>query len=151
MGSANNGWCNFVSLLPPGLSIFPTFDRHQIVQEVADCSRRFPSSLWPGKVFSKLLPQSNEDNSRPQLRHPEIRRVQELPSGLVTHLGQFGSYILPVILEDGLQDPSDIFNHHGAWPDFIYKANHRREQVALILPAELLPSDRKGRTWQATR
>lgn len=59
--------------------------------------------------------------------------------------------ILPVILEDNFQNPADIFNRHGTWPNFIHETNHRREQITLVVPAELLPSHRERRTRQAAR
>jgi hypothetical protein len=57
--------------------------------------------------------------------------------------------VLPVVDEDGIQYPANIFDHHRLRADFVNDSDHRGEQVPIVAVTELFAGDRKRRTWQA--
>jgi hypothetical protein len=54
--------------------------------------------------------------------------------------------VLAVIVKEGVKDAADVLDHDGPRANLVYKANHRREEITLILNSQLL--SRYGK-WRA--
>jgi hypothetical protein len=57
---------------------------------------------------------------------------------LVAELLELSCYVLAIIVKESVKDTTDVFDHDGPGANLVYKANHRREEVSLILIAQLL-------------
>ena len=54
-----------------------------------------------------------------------------------------------IFLKLGIEEPANILNHDGTRADDTDEFNHRGEQIAFIVSAELLSGVRERRTWNA--
>ena len=79
-----------------------------------------------------------------------VRRIQEGP---VRHIAEglelFGN-VGAVVLEHGIKQPADVFQHHGFRSDFIHEADCFWKKVAVIFFTELFARDRKWRAGNTT-
>ncbi|MCW7985958.1 hypothetical protein XF35_11785 [Streptomyces platensis subsp. clarensis] len=93
---------------------------------------------------------SHKDRTRPQLRNVIVARLQEMPTTEpVFHPLDALDDRIAVLIKLCIHDAAYIFDHHSARLQGINQLNHAREQVPLIIAAELLPSHREGRAWHS--
>jgi hypothetical protein len=58
---------------------------------------------------------------------------------------------LAIIVKESVKDTANVFDHDGSGANLVYKANHRREEVPLILIPQLLSRHGKWRARQPPR
>jgi hypothetical protein len=56
---------------------------------------------------------------------------------------------MPEIVENGVQNSTDIFYQNGARPHFRYDAKRMGKEISLVTFSQLLARFRKRRAWQA--
>jgi hypothetical protein len=92
-----------------------------------------------------------EDESWAQLRHAELARVENPPLNFVTHPLKAGHHLLAVADETPRRQTAHVLKHDGNWFALFSQPEGLREQIALIVGAQLLARDRERRARNATR
>lgn len=147
--SANQSRGNRIRSASPGERAPPPTGRHQIAQRLPD---RDSGLLWmrPHEVLGVLRFQSNQDESRPQLRNTKVGRVEYLPLWNVSKALEAQRQLRPIALKLRGRQPRNILKHHGARLAFLDQPQSRRKQVTVIVASELSARNRKWRTRDAS-
>ncbi len=121
---------------------------HEVAQGLADGGRR-AGGARPLEVRPHGRRHGHEDEARAQLRHAELAGVQHLPLGLVPELAQPVEHLLAVTSEAGGGQAADVLEHDRRGLGLLDQAQRLREQVPLVVRAELLARDRERRAGNA--
>ena len=94
--------------------------------------------LGPLKLVCDVFFDGHDDHAGAELRDAEVRGVQKTPISHVSELDQLLLQGLPVVDEDRIKETAHVLEHDRLGADLIDQAQSFREQVALVVLAELL-------------
>ena len=72
----NNGWSNSIGSFCPCGSPFPSFCLHKIMERFTNCFCEFRLFGRKFKGILNVIADTNNDHTRPQLRHSIIARLK---------------------------------------------------------------------------
>ena len=146
--ASHQGRADAVGLPGPLVRARPAALGHHGVQGLAD-GRGRPDRVRPLEVRVGIRPHRDQDEPGPQLRDAELAGVQHLPVRLVAKVVQLTEDLLAVAGEPRLGEPRDVLQHHCGRLTLPDKAQRLREQVTLVVSAELLARHRERRARNA--
>src|SRR5690606_2079219 len=94
---------------------------------------------------------AHEDDAGAQLRDAVVRRVEQPPARHVAQLLELLLHLVPVVVEDRVEQAADVLQHHRAGAALVHEPDRLGEEVALVVRAELLASLRERRARHAAR
>mmetsp|Transcript_23292 Transcript_23292/g.40285 ORF Transcript_23292/g.40285 Transcript_23292/m.40285 type:complete len:288 (+) Transcript_23292:763-1626(+) len=148
--AADDGRRNFVRLVGPSIRPGPTASAHQVAQRLAHGGGIVRVRLRPVKKFGSRMFHGNNYNARTQLRHPIIGRIQQPPIRPVAQRIQLRLEPFAIVMKHSTQKAAHVLDHHGAGAGGVNDVDGIVEQVPLVLFAQLLARDGKGRAGQPT-
>ena len=149
LAAAHDGRRDPPGVLAPFVRPWPSSSGHEIVQDLADRRRRHRRRLRPLEVRRPGLLDRHEHEPRPQLRHPVLAGVNNVPPGLVAEAVELVKHLRAVGIEAAGGQPAHVLEQDGARPDLRDQAERLGEQVPVILVAELFARDGEGRARHA--
>ena len=138
-----------IRALSPAPRTRPATRGHQVAQRLANGRRIAGRWRRPGKPVGTVTAQRHKYQPRAQLRHTVVAGIEKPPACLIIHFAELDLNPQPVVGKSGGQQTPHIFNHHGSGLNFVNQTNRGREEIALVLNAELLAGYGKGWTGQS--
>ena len=121
------------------------------MQRVAHRERRPGRRLRPTEPGRPWLLDSHQHESGPQLRNAMLAGIYQVPPCLITQIMQPLQDPGPVTVEPTSGKTPYVLQQHSARTALFHQAKGLREQVPLIILAELLSRDREGRARHTSR
>ncbi len=129
----------------PCASSGPAAPGHQVANRLT-YRGRLANRLRPPKAIPVAAPESHQDEPWAQLRDGVPRCVENPPLGYVPQPIQLGKKLSTVPSKSVTSEAADVLKHHGRRPSFPDQPERFREEIALVVPSELLARDRERRT-----
>ena len=117
----------------------------QVGERFPDGGRRLRRRLGPPEPGCPGLHDGDEHEPGPQLRHPVLAGVHELPPDPVSQPGEPGPDLRAVAVEPAVCQPPHVLQHDRPRPGLRGEPDRLGEQVPLVVAAELQARDGKRR------
>jgi hypothetical protein len=145
LGASNDCRSNAVGASAPRRRSFPAVRSNQVGENIA---HHAPGLLGfrPAEELHVLFAKSDQDEPWPELRDAIVASVENATFDLVSEPAESCNQCCAVALELFRSKSGNVFEHHGSRLNLSSETQGFGKQIAVIIAAELLSSDRERRT-----